>query len=78
MQPVSLYYLVLVAAGRFNYQATDHFLALPVNNDLAMHKVTDRQWLVLADFQVILEVCTSLSLGPGCVLTTEWSRPGSS
>ncbi|KIM77965.1 hypothetical protein PILCRDRAFT_76089, partial [Piloderma croceum F 1598] len=36
--------------------AIDHFLALPVNKELALHKLTEQEWSVLADFEVILEI----------------------
>ncbi|KIM78715.1 hypothetical protein PILCRDRAFT_56284, partial [Piloderma croceum F 1598] len=36
--------------------AVDHFLALPINNELAMHKITEMEWRVLQDFQIILEI----------------------
>ena len=56
MQLVSQYFPAWIAISWFNDQAIDHFLALPINNDLAMHRMTFMQWSVLADFQVILEV----------------------
>jgi hypothetical protein len=41
-------------------QAIDHFLALPINKELALHRLTEQEWSVLADFEVILEVQASL------------------
>ena len=40
----------------------DHFIALPINDDLAIYRMTDTEWCVLADFEVILEVRPSLNM----------------
>ncbi|KIM81085.1 hypothetical protein PILCRDRAFT_9113 [Piloderma croceum F 1598] len=40
----------------FYDKTVDHFLALPINNELAMHKITEMEWRVLQDFQIILEI----------------------
>ncbi|KIM83096.1 hypothetical protein PILCRDRAFT_69854, partial [Piloderma croceum F 1598] len=34
----------------------DHFLALPINRELADYRLTDMEWSVLEDFEVILEI----------------------
>jgi len=39
------------------YQGVDHFLSSPLNKDLAKLRLTDREWAVLQDFEMILSVC---------------------
>ncbi|KIM73907.1 hypothetical protein PILCRDRAFT_80649, partial [Piloderma croceum F 1598] len=38
------------------HPAIEHFLAMPVNRDLAKHRMTDMEWSVLLDVQVVLEI----------------------
>jgi hypothetical protein len=38
-------------------KAIEYFLASPNNKDLAKYRMTEKEWEVLADFEVILEVC---------------------
>jgi len=38
-------------------QVSDHFLSSPLNKDLARFRMTDAEWGVLKDFQMILSVC---------------------
>lgn len=51
----SILFYVSILLTQFK-QAVDHFLALPINKDLAKHKMTDMEWSVLSDVQVVLEV----------------------
>ena len=58
----------------FNCQAVDHYLTFPINNELAGYQLSDMEWSVLSDFQVILEV-RFLSNMHWCTLTTShWNR----
>jgi len=38
-------------------QATDCFLASPMNKDLAKFRMTDTEWEALKHFEMILTVC---------------------
>ena len=39
-----------------NDQAVDYFFNLPLNKDISKHKLSDMEWTVLADLEVILLV----------------------
>jgi hypothetical protein len=39
--------------------AIDHFLALPINKDIAQNRLSDIEWSVLQDFEALLKVCNS-------------------
>jgi len=38
-------------------QATNYFLAFPMNKDLAKFHMTDAEWEALKHFEMILTVC---------------------
>jgi len=38
------------------YQGVDHFLSSPLNKDLTKLRLTDREWAVVQDFEMILSV----------------------
>ena len=50
------------------YQGVDHFLSSPLNKDLAKLWLTDREWAVLQDFEMILSV--SIKYQPPVLSTT--------
>ena len=56
LRPVCNYYSTSDCDSQFICQAVDHFLALPINDELAIHRMTNAEWTVLADCEVILEV----------------------
>ena len=51
-------------------QAIYHFLALPVNRELGNYRLTDWEWSVLTDFEVVLEVWVSHNTTE-CALTCQ-------
>jgi hypothetical protein len=53
---VILYYLIDRILNVF-WQAIDHFLAQPMNKDVAKHALSETEWRVLQDFELILTVC---------------------
>lgn len=66
------YIFVSTLLTQFNYQAVDHFLALPLNRDLAKHQLTDMEWSVLSDVQVVLEVWAGPKIDRQNL--TQWNR----
>jgi hypothetical protein len=61
LQPVShsVYREVLIQC--FYFQAIDHFFAMPINKDIAKHKLTEMEWEVLAGMEVVLMVSVKLA-----------------
>ena len=53
---VILYYLIDRILN-VCWQAIDHFLAQPMNKDVAKHALSETEWGVLQDFELILTVC---------------------
>jgi len=63
LRPVSLLPLYAYFYSNKLMQVIEHFMASPVNKDLASYKITDMEWTVLQDFEVVLEVCVKVIAG---------------
>jgi hypothetical protein len=74
MRPVSVFYVMNSLPYKW-LQAIDHFLASPVNSDIAKHRLSDVEWAALQDFEVILGVYTLSSLCWSVILSTTFQVP---
>ena len=51
---------ILSQLTNFHLKVIDYFLSLPNQKDLEKHKLSESQWMVLQDFESILQVRVTL------------------